>query len=503
MASYVLTVNGTVVASSGSPLDTATLVSFTRNYDDPAELVFRVQGDFRNAPYPVDAVVQLTLDGATVFDGYTYVPRPVYSAGEYPAVEYTAYDRSRALRGPSAENSNGYPEISLPGGTLASVANAYFALAADLLRSVNVSEIPLFTGDAGDVTCFPVSINGETVDEAIRNIAAAAPGVRVFMAPPVSQGQRCHYQFVRLVRSPLADVVIDQRRVQSLIIQPRIERRCGAVKTLGGQTQASADVETHEDVELFPAWDPANQPAWTRREAYQLKPDNTFANPELAIVYRRYGWIAEGVTKDRIRSAMIRIVDEPNPLDALWQERAIESIDEESQTVLLRRPAIAPYHTRNRLAFMNPNLRGRAVGVPAKLRVALAGSASTPIYITSYRVPASGFAGRAYQLAPFTCGYEQKISVPAGVNHEQYARDAFEALSEPTVVGSVPFNEHLPAEFWLLNRRINLRTQNNGATGYENLEAPLLGVSQTWAAGGTSSLDFDRDDTVTLAGGAR
>ncbi len=503
-------INGVTVAASPGPLGGSpapgtevSMVSFERNYDDPAELVIRVHGDWRDAPYPPDSSAVLMVDGVIVFEGLLYLPRPVLTTNEYPAVEYSIYDRSRALRGPAAVNAQGFPEINLPGGTLAAVAAAYFALAADELTARGVSASPAFASDAGAVACFPVSINGETIDQAVRQIAAAAPGVRVVMTPPSSIGGLSAYTFVRLMESPIADVTIDATRVQSLDIQPSVEGRCGAVKTLGGQTQGSADVEAEEDVALTPAWNPALESNWSLREAYEKKENGTPADPDLYIVFRAYTWEEDDIDEARIRRAMIRIVDDPNPLDALWQERSIESVDVENKTVILKRPAIPPYHVRNKLSALNPNHKGRSVAVPAKLRVAQSGTATTPIYITSFRVPEDGFAGRAYQMMPITCGYEETIAVPAGVDREQYARDAFAALSEPVISGSVPLDEGLPSDVWRLDRRINLRTDSHGATGYEDLRAPLLGVSQQWAAGETATLQFNRDDSVALAEGAQ
>ncbi len=510
MASYSLMINGVTVAASSGPIGSSpapgasvSLVSFERNYDDPSELVFRVLGDWRDTPYPPDSSVVLKVDGVIVFEGLLHLPRPVLATHEYPAVEYTAYDRSRALRGPAAVNAQGFPEINLPGGTLASVAAAYFALAADELTARGVSASPAFNSGADAVACFPVSINGETIDEAVRQIAAAAPGVRVLMAPPASIGGDSVYTFVRLMESPLFDVTLDDERVQSLDIQPNVDGRCGAVRTLGGQTQGSADVEAEEDVALTPAWNPALEPDWRLRDAYEKTPAGSPFDADKSLVFRAYTWEDDGITEDRIRRAMIRIVDDPNPLDAVWQPRAIESVDAENKTVILKRPAIPPYHLRNRLQALNPNHKGRSVAVPAKLRVAESGTASTPIYIVSFRVPEDGFAGRAFQMMPITCGYEKTVVVPGGVDREQYANDAFAALSEPVVTGSVPLDEGLPAALWRLDRRINLRTNSHGATGYEDLRAPLLGVSHQWAAGETATLQFNRDDSVALAEGAQ
>lgn len=119
-----------------------------------------------------------------------------------------------------------------------------------------------------------------------------------------------------------------------------------------------------------------------------------------------------------------------------------------------------------------------------------------------YRVPpGNGYSGRAYALAPITCGYERLIAVPAGVDAERYVVQAFNVLSEPVVSGRLPISGDLPNALWMLGRRINIKRQSGGTTGYENLAAPLLGITVEFEGGGRCELEFSNDKSALLRGG--
>lgn len=497
---YSLIINGSNVLATGP----ASIVSFNRNYDDPAELVIRVDGTWRTSPYACDTPARLERDGDIIFEGLVYLPRPVATQRDYPAVEIPIHDRSHALRFDAAMNNDDFPEINLSTGTLSTVIASFFALTnvAAILSSKGVSASADFVGGADAVQCLPVSLGGESIDEAVRKIAASAPGVRVFLAPPATASAAPQYRFVRLYAAPAYNVTIDSTRVESLSIQNSLEGRGGAVRTLGGKTQGTADVETLEDEALSPGWtaDPY-EGQWSLENAFHRTGEADYVNENLADVYRRYTWEREGVTEEMIAEVHVEIVHDENPEAQVWVVRAVERFDIENKTLWLKTPAINPRLRRNRLAHRIAHHRGRSLAMAAKMRLRAAGSATTPIYIASHRVPEAGFQGRAYQLAPIRCANEIIIKVPGGVNVEQYCIDAHAALSEPTISGEIPIDGDLPAELFTLARRINIDTASHGVTGLENLGAPLLGIALTFDPAVRSALQFNRDDSQMLAEG--
>ncbi|MBX3396497.1 MAG: hypothetical protein KF841_14140 [Phycisphaerae bacterium] len=521
---YSLIINGSIVlgdAPAGALPIPVSLVTFERNYDDPAELVIRVDGTWRGAPWACDTPARLERDGTIVFEGLIYLPIPVATQQDFPAVKLSILDRSHALRFDPAVNNDGFPEINLATGTLSSVIASFFAMTnvAAIMSAKGVSTSADFVAGADTVQCLPVSLGGESIDEAVRKIAASAPGVRVFLAPPASAGDAPRYRFVRLYQTNAYDLTIDTTRVEQLSLTPSLDGRGGAVRTLGGKTQAGADVEVLEDVPLIPAWavvnppdpdpdylapgrDATNESNWTLKDAFdRTKETGEYANEFMAAVYRRFTWERNDLTEDMIRVAHVERVHDDNPDASRWVARPIESIDIANRVLWLKNPAIATRLVRNPHAYRYYSHRGRSVAMAAKLRVRTEGTAATPIYIASHRVPETGFQGRAFQMAPIRCANELIIKVPAGVNVEQYCIAAHAALSEPTILGEVPLDGDLPAELFTLARRINLRTASHGSTGFEDLGAPLLGVSLAFDPAVRSSLKFNRDDSQQLPEG--
>lgn len=503
MATYELHINNSLVLSADPEAPDAgtgvSLVSLERDYDDPARLTIRAHGDWRSPPYEADSIAVLKRDGVSVFRGLLDLPRPVASESTYPLVEYAAHDDSRLLRFPVAMDSAGNPSIELAPGDLSTLVNQYLAQVAQVLADKGTEQAVTYEGGAGSIQALPVTLNELSVDAGFRRIAAAAPGVRV-VAIPNSNGSRCQYTFVNLFGSPVIDVSIDVERIPELSIQQSIEGRAGAVITLSGRTIATADVELDQNKPLVPNWDPADEAAWTMHDAQTV--DSDLGPSAKAKVYREFSFeaFADQVDEDTPMVALIKTIeDDVNPR---WAKIAVASIDLTNKTLLLERPAIKNLHQRKagRLEVYSP---GRAKQATARLFFKQSGSASTPIFISSVRVPTSGFSGRAVQMAPRTMAYEKVVTVPDGVDAAKYAADVHRALSEPTVAGVIPLNQDLPLDFWFLNRRINLVSDSHGLTGYEGLLAPVMGISVNFEGGISSSIQFNRDDSQLLAEGAQ
>lgn len=504
MAIFELLINGSLVlaspgaASSPSGSRAVSIERFSRAYDEPSNLALRVDGDWRWSPYSPDSVAVLYRDGACVFEGLLDAPRPVASLDTYPAVRYTAYDRTRALDGPVVLDGGGNASIPLDGGKLSDVVDEYLEFVAATLTEKGVSDTVVFAGGAGNIETLPVTLDATSVDAGLRRIAEAAPGVRVLLLPDAAGGLPT-YTFVNLFGSSAYDLVMDAQYVRELDIYQSFEGRAGAVKTLEGSTRGSADVELEESRTLVPAWDSLLEATWTFAEPYTY--DDAGKTLDYAAVYRKFSFAAFA---DELRSDMPMAVHAkivPDDVNPRWMRLAITKIDWEAKTLTLDLPAIRSLGAF-RTGFYNPKDPGRAKPAVCKLRFTRSGSASTPIIIGSARHPATGYAGRAYQMAPVTCGYERIIQVPAGVDRQAYAQDAHAAYSEPVTVGSIPIDGELVADLWRLDRRINITTDSHGETGFEALGAPLMGVEVAFGGGESATLALEKDPSILLRKGS-
>ena len=505
MAVYQLFINSNLVVASpgggstppaGTPV--ISLDTFERNYEGPSELVFRCHCDWRSPPYAADSVVTLLRDEREVFRGLLDLPRPLASVRSDPQVQYTAHGLGHALSNPTVVDDNDNASIALQPATLEEVVNTYLVYVSETLTAYGVDPTVQYLRGAGGIQTFPVTLEAESVDGGFRRIAAAAPGVHLLLLADPNGGAP-RYTFVNVWASPAYSLVMDDLRIEDLSIQRSIEGRAGAVRTLQGETLGSADVTLNQLRDLAPAWNPALEAEWTLSNAFSHLDNGT--KDALADVYRVFSFAAFAgeITPDTPMTALVEAIpDEVNPR---WQRVSIVSVNWNAKTVTLNLPAVKALG-KYRAGRYNPNEPGRAKPAPVRLQFAPSGSASTPIIINSVRFPEVGFSGTAYQLAPITCGYEKIIQVPPGVNTEDYVRDAHAALSEPTASGSVPIAGDLPDALWALDRRVNVSTASHGQTGYESLNAPLMGVRLAFAAGGSATLELDKDQTELLREGA-
>ncbi len=512
MALYQLLVNNAVVLANSTPgvpsPHGVAMASFERNYNGPAKLTVRFNCDWRHPPFGAGAVVRLLRDDVEVFRGRFDMPRPIADVRAAPGVELVAYDLARQLNYGAVVDGEGNVSIRLREGALRDVVTAFMEHAAAEFDRVGVSTECEFIGGADSIQCAPVGLDNRPADQWMHAIAAAAPGVRCFLASPAEPGQLPRYAFVSLFGANAFDVSIDERFVPTLNIRESLDGRYGAVQTLEGATPGGAEVEFDQFEDLIPNWEDLSAggiplpgtppypyiPGWKYDDAYGRDADG---NPTaLAKVYREFKWTGGTLQPDMPLIGFARVIDDD--VHPRWQHIEIESIDYDQKIVLLREPAIkmlGRFKGSKRMA-RDPGRAKPATAV--KLRYTIAGTAGNVIYRPAVRHPATGFAGRAYELDPFTCGTVLQVPLPGFVSRETYAMDVHRAVSEPTVDGTLPLSEDLPAELWNLARRINIVSGSHGLTGYENLQAPLLGIVARFGGGNTCELQFSRDDSTLL-----
>lgn len=500
MAFSLLVNSVDILASAAQPDATGELVEFSRSYEEPASLTFRVFSPAWEPPFGADATVLLYRDGVLVFEGLTGLPRSIIGVGKYPAVEYIARDYSDLMRRGTVLGEDEYTSVQLAPGSLGSVAGQLIDLVGEDIAGdrIKLQAKVEYRGGAEAIECFPVTLEGESIDEAMRKIAASAPGVGVVMLPG-EQPNESLYTFVNLYASPGYTVDIETVFVGDLTVEQSLEGRAGAVSTIRGETVGQVDVEYDEVEELTPDWTEAEQRAWKWEDAFERNVDGERFSPRVH-VHRRFKYSNPAITEESPMAADVETVPTTEP--SIWQRVAVESIDIENQTITLVLPAITKLK-QNNASRNNPFHPGKCKPARVKLRYSISGTGSLPISIAAHRVPSDGFAGRAYQLAPRTCGYVKVITVPDGVSKEQYAADAFRAFSEPTVFGSIPLNDDLPADLWMLDRRINIASPSIATTGFEAMMAPMRGVRVNFDGGGSASIEFNRDDAELLGEGGR
>lgn len=502
---FSLFVNGTSILPS--PVGAAEaaegigeLVEFSRSFDEPAQLRFRIFDPPWQPQFGADASVLLYRDDVLVFEGLTGMPKSAVGATKYPAVEYTAMDFADLLRRGTVLNADGYSTVPLAPGSLKSVVDQLLELVGEELAGdrVGLPATVQYRGGADAIQTFPVTLEGESIDEAMRKIAASAPGVGVVMLPG-SEPDQSQYTFVNLYASSAYSLEIDATRVDDLEIEQSLEDRAGAVMTLRGETTGQVDVEYDSEEELTPDWTAEQEANWSWHDAFERNSDGERYSG-VKDVHRRFKYSDAAITEDTPMIANVEIIPGVEP--SIWQRVAIESRDIENKAITLVLPAVTRPRQTN-ASRNNPFDYGRSQPAAVKLQYQVSGTGSLPIEIASHRFPADGFAGRAYQIAPRRCGYVKVITVPDGVNKEQYAADAFRAFSEPTFRGSIPLNEDLPGKLWLLDRRINITAPATVTTGYEAMLAPMRGIRVTFEGGGSASIEFGRDDADLLGEGRR
>lgn len=483
----------------GNPVQPVSIVSLERAYDAPSSLALVWNIDWRLRPYAADVPVELWIDEVLVFSGLLDLPRPVVSVQGYPGVEYKAYDLRRALRGPVVLQE-GDQAISLQPGPLQTVVNAYLNQAGTVLQNYGVSSTVDYVGGAENIHTFPLTLEGNSVDEAFQRMAANAPGVRLLLLPDPAGEELPRYTFINIFSAPVYELVVDERFIETIDIQQSIDGCAGAVRTLQGQTNGRIDdVPLEKVTNLYPAWDPALEKTWCGLYAFQR--DAQGKTTDLGKVYRVFEYEADDIPEKSPLMALVESMPGDGDNEAIWQQVAIWAVDREKKQVLLNQPAIK-YLGGFRGGRMNALEWGRVRVAPVKLRYSTSFTGTARIIINSRRYPETGFAGRAYQLAPITCGHEKIISIPGGVDSAQYVQQAWAAYSEPMASGEIPVSGDLPAELWRLGKRISLATDSHGSTGFEDLAAPLMGIRVDFEGGRRAILQLQIDKTQLLSGGS-
>lgn len=466
-----------------------TLVSLARDYQSPSVLEFQQDGTWNSPLYQPDSIVSLKRDGFTIFAGLLDTPSFAVPVNSGSIIRYTAYDYSRLADGITAADANDQPSIDLQPGLLASVVSEFLTKCGAQLAAVGFDSLPRYSGGAHLVQLAPIEIRDESIDSAIKKIAAAAPGVRVFVdfANNVPA-----YKFVRIHGSPTYDVVIDVSRLDGLDLDVSLDGRAGAVRVTDSANDAAstpAEVQT-----LSPAWS-ASESNWDIGAAAQTDPA-TGKPTALSQVFRLFSF-----------SSFYNSISQSNPVHALIdvpgqserEEVQIEAIDWKARTVLLRSPAFQVSPPTKIQRVRNPRIKGKSVASNVYLRFVPNDSESANY--PGVRFPEAGFSGRAYAWAPRSMARERKFTTPKGMDTTQYARDMFGIVSEPLVKGVVPIVGEPPIEVLLLDRRLNFKSASHGRTNLESLAAPMMGYRLDFAGGVKTDIDFNNDITDITRGG--
>jgi len=500
VATYQVKVGGEVVATSipgesGFPPNAACEpIALERSYDGPAVLTLFVRGDSRRRTFQADATVQLLRDDAVIFTGLLDLPRVYDAAGRPGGCEYQAIDRSRLAAMRQATDAAGNLKWQSGYGNLTSVVNAFLGVVAGSLGPAGIEVSARFNSGAAGIECYPVSFEGETIDGGLRRIAAAAPGVRLFMGPGDSQ-----YVFVAAWKSPELTINASAEMLAALDIRHSIDGCCGAVQTNSRQQQVDYSLAGYAD--LTPAWSPSLESQWSLANAAAVPTDGPEA--ELARVFRVFNIVTNPLLPPPTPQAE-KWVEVRGPDDAIypWIRKEISRIDLDAKLVESVDPLIG-YVKKFKAQRRNPNIPGACTAAIARLRYTQSGSGTQTIQ--GERYPVSGYGGRAFQLAPVSMAFVKQIEVPAlpqgSFNHALYARAAHDVLSEPVVAGQCELRGEPPAAIFGLDRRINFAATGSQVTGYETLRAPLMGFRMAFEAGFTTTLQFSTQRSVLLAGG--
>lgn len=500
MAMWALKIGGVEVARSepgGDGSQRPSLVepvSLERSYDGPAVLTMFVRGDARRRTYSADATVILTRDDDVVFTGLLQLPRATAQTGDPGGTEYQAVDRSTLAANRRAVDSNGATKWQSGYGELSAVANGFLAKMAGALGPVGVEVSARFI-NCGGIPIYPLAFDGVSIDAGLRQIAAAAPGVRLLMGPGDSQ-----YVFVGAYRSPELLINASSEILGAVDIIQSLEGCCGAVKTNSRNETLSYALAGIAD--LQPAWDSSLQSQWSLVNAMSMNTDGSEGG--LSSVFRVFR-IVPPMLLPPPRDGDEMWVEQRAPDGTLppWNRRDISRIDLAAGLVETRDPIIG-YIKPTKAGRRNAMIPGQSLPGIARLRYVQRGSGEHTVEGSRY--PLSGYQGRAVQLAPISMAFEKLIEVPAlpqgSFNHALYARAAWEVLSEPVTQGTVTIAGDPPAGIFGLDRRISLAATSGAPTGYESMRAPLNGIRIEFAGGMRTTLSFNTQRSVLLAGGA-
>lgn len=478
MAVWQLTIGGGLVLDSSrpqvGPADVA-LESLTRSYDAPTELVVSTQAGTR---WPADAITRLTADGQTVFVGLLDLPSLTHGARDGGRTTYRAYDRARLMLGRTSVNAAGETSGSTLYGDLEDVAQAYLTAVAAQCTGAGVAASARYVAGAGGVACYPISIDGESVDAVLRRLAAAAPGVRVHMSAGESQ-----YAFVRVRATPVVE--LDVTGMTECAITHSLEGCCGAVQTSARTVSVSGSATV--TLALAGDWSQAEQAAWTISQAGDSP------------VFRRWSYAASSIGAAAV----------PNQQSVMWIEVSVDGewrradaisagqVDFVTKRVITANPLVAGFVPRV-AARRNPNIPGFAVPATARLVFTQSGAGTVPVPVARY--PAAGFGGRAYALAPQSMGFARVIDVPALPDGASFRADGWvramhDVLSEPVTRGTLTMAGDPSAALCGLERRISLVGPRR--TGYEEMAAPLMSIEIDFP-GRTYTLGFDTREPALM-----
>ena len=463
-------------ASPAAATPRVVLSHLARSFDGPAELGFAVLNAWRNPAWSADSDVRLERDGRVLFRGLLDLPSSQATLGG-ARLNFTARDRSNIQR--PAVATTGFTAIRLTPATLGNTGTQLLNHIAATLTAIGLQPTFAFSGGAEAIQVLQVDLANKTIAEAIRMVAEAAPGVRVFLDPAGEDGDQ--WRFVAVYNSPRVVIQIDVDRLPEFSIERSLEGRCGAVRT--NSRQATAQNNVTIKTQLAAAWNTSLQSRWTIDRA-RSSTDASGAPSEMSKVYRVWSFaaFASAVSAEFEIEALIL---KQGYIPEEFQTIEIESIDWDAKTVTLVQPAVKMPHYRRCAGGRFYSVPGKATPADVWLRYTNNTQGSTTL--PGERFPQSGFAGRAVALAPITMAFEKQIEVPAGVPMAAYAADAFRALSEPLVEGSVTLLGDLPDAVLDLAARVCFATASLGPTGYETLDAPVFGYRITFNERGPSS----------------
>lgn len=465
------------------------LVALTRNYESPAVLEFKQIGTWNSPLFAPDSIVSLKRDDVTIFAGLLDTPGFGVSPKDGSIIRYRAFDYSSLAGGTTAADENDQPAIDLQAGALSVVVSNFLLKCGPLLAAAGLDSLPRFSGGAHLVQLGPVTIRDESLDSAIRKIAAAAPGVRVFID---FENNVPAYKFIRLHGSPAYNLVVDVTRLDGLDFDVSLDGRAGAVLVTDSTSDETQPTEVRA---MAPSYNASKASDWNVNAAAET--DGTTGKPtELSEVFRRWSFasFADSVS---LSNPVHALMDVPGQTEK--EEIQIESIDPKAKTVLLRSPAIRPPPPTKINRARNPRIKGKAIAANVYLR--FVPNDSTSANYPGVRFPAAGFDGHAYALAPRSMARERKFTTPTGVDTTQFARDMFNIISEPLVRGTIPILGEPPIEVLLLDRCLNLASESHGRTNLESLRAPIMGYRLDFAGGMRTDIDFNNDLSDVTRGG--
>ncbi len=500
---------GVMPISGGQPFG-ASINRLVRRYDSPAKLNMFFPRDWRLAPARADAKVALRLNGELKFFGVLDVPRVRLSGRDFPGVEATAYDYSYRLSFPTAQTADGDTSIPIYPGTLKNAIDQYLVHVGAEMAARGVLPEVIYLNGASEVYCLPVSIENQSIDAGMRAIVANAPGVRVLMysrsstlVSPTSHVENL-YVCINIAAALPLELKTGVHSIGEVDIIPSVEGRAGAVRTRAFTTPGSAEVVALDVFEAQPAWaaTPLDrqimQDRWTWDDAFTK--DETGAPTELANVYRLYSFNdPDGLVGPHSQVAG-RVKVEKDEVNPRYQFVKIEKVDYEAKTFLLARPAVGGL-SRTIHGRLNVHEPGRAIPADVALWFTNDATASAPIAVGERRWPEEGYAGQVMDVAPETCAVEKLIDIPGGVDASTYVQQAWRVYSQLAVSGTIEAtDDRLRDELWWLARLINISAPDHGLTGWENLAAPLEGITLDFKAR-KLTIEFLRDETVDLPGG--